>query len=99
LAQHHADRTRFSLNRSAAWLCDQYFDQHYSKNGFACSRILSHFCLTPANRPVGEDGNTMNDDIMSPLDRLMVLTFGAMASWIAVGGVAFGASKLVQHLF
>ena len=48
---------------------------------------------------MGEDGNTMNDDIMSPLDRLMVLTFGAMASWIAVGGVAFGASKLVQHLF
>ena len=41
----------------------------------------------------------MNDYIMSPLDRLMVLTFGAMASWIAVCGVAFGASKLVQHLF
>ncbi|EGI56500.1 putative membrane protein [Sphingomonas sp. S17] len=41
----------------------------------------------------------MNEHIMSPLDRLMVLTVGAVASWIAVGGIAFGASKLVQHLF
>ncbi|GAN13462.1 hypothetical protein SP6_18_00270 [Sphingomonas paucimobilis NBRC 13935] len=60
---------------------------------------MSHFCLTPAERPVGEDVKTMNEHIMSPLDRLMVLTVGAVASWIAVGGIAFGASKLVQHLF
>ncbi|MEK9209936.1 MULTISPECIES: hypothetical protein [unclassified Sphingomonas] len=41
----------------------------------------------------------MDQHVISPLDRLLILTFGAMASWVAVGGVAIGASKLVEHLF
>ncbi|WP_294236058.1 hypothetical protein [uncultured Sphingomonas sp.] len=41
----------------------------------------------------------MDEHVISPLDRLMILTFGAAVSWLAVGGVAFGASKLIQHLF
>ena len=41
----------------------------------------------------------MDNHAISPLDRLMILTLGAAASWLAVGGVAFGASKLVAHLF
>ncbi|MDR6113925.1 hypothetical protein ACFX59_12535 [Sphingomonas sp. NCPPB 2930] len=42
---------------------------------------------------------TMNDNAISPVDRLLILAFGAMASWVAVGGVALGASRLVHHLF
>ncbi|WP_322964579.1 hypothetical protein [Sphingomonas fuzhouensis] len=41
----------------------------------------------------------MNEHAISPVDRLMILTIGAVSSWLAVGGVAFGASKLIQHLF
>ncbi|MDQ1229236.1 hypothetical protein [Sphingomonas sp. SORGH_AS_0879] len=74
-------------------------DHHNSKNGFASSVILSQICPIPAHRPVGEDCTTMDQHVISPLDRLLILTFGAMASWVAVGGVAIGASKLVEHLF
>lgn len=41
----------------------------------------------------------MEQNLISPLDRLLILAFGATASWVAVGGMAMGASKLVQHLF
>jgi hypothetical protein len=73
-------------------------DHRYSKNGFASRRILSQICPIPAHRPVGEDCTTMDQHVISPLDRMLILTFGAMASWVAVGGVAVGASKLLQHL-
>ncbi len=41
----------------------------------------------------------MEEQGVSPLDRLLILTFGAMLSWLAVGGIAFGASRLAKHLF
>ena len=41
----------------------------------------------------------MEEHVISPIDRLMILTIGAVSSWLAVGGVALGASKLIEHLF
>ncbi|WP_294269493.1 hypothetical protein [Sphingomonas yabuuchiae] len=41
----------------------------------------------------------MEEHIISPIDRLMILTVGAVSSWLAVGGVALGASKLIKYLF
>lgn len=41
----------------------------------------------------------MNHDIISPLDRLMILTVGAVASWAALGGIVVGTSRLLHHFF
>ncbi|MET4897163.1 hypothetical protein RN629_08325 [Sphingomonadaceae bacterium jetA1] len=40
----------------------------------------------------------MNHDMISPLNRLMILTVGAIASWAALGGVVAGVSHLVRRL-
>ncbi|MFV0922691.1 hypothetical protein ACR720_04285 [Sphingomonas parapaucimobilis] len=40
----------------------------------------------------------MQEHVISPIDRLMILTVGAVSSWLAVGGIAVGASRLIRHL-
>ncbi|WP_275044517.1 hypothetical protein [Sphingomonas sanguinis] len=40
----------------------------------------------------------MDEHAILPINRLLILTFGAVVSWLAVGGVALGASALVKHL-
>ncbi|CAM3208504.1 MULTISPECIES: hypothetical protein [Sphingomonas] len=41
----------------------------------------------------------MEEHVISPIDRLMILAIGAVSSWLAVGGVVLGTSKLIGHLF
>jgi hypothetical protein len=64
---------------------------------------VNQFCFIneARRRPrlAGEDCTTMEEHMISPIDRLMILTIGAVSSWLAVGGVALGASKLIEHLF
>ena len=46
----------------------------------------------------GEECAAMDDHVISPIDRLMILALGAISSWLAVGGIVLGASKLLRHL-
>jgi hypothetical protein len=68
------------------------------KNGFVRPILLMQNCPTPAQRPVGEECQTMDEHAILPINRLLILTCGAVVSWLAVGGVALGASALVKQL-
>lgn len=41
----------------------------------------------------------MDDHALLPIHRLMILTVGAAMSWLAVGGMAVGASRLIGQFF
>lgn len=41
----------------------------------------------------------MDEHALLPIQRLLILTVGAVTGWLAVGGVAVGASRLITYLF
>jgi hypothetical protein len=69
------------------------------KTGLFVNRICFINEARRRERSAGEDCTTMEEHMISPIDRLMILTVGAVSSWLAVGGVALGASKLIKYLF